>query len=683
MNHKLILRLALSVALIPVGVRAQQLQIEQKNNSWEVRIAGDNGATLSAPPEGLWSIATGWEGAWPSDWKNASPTAFQRSGDWEILTGTLDLPEGSWYLQDAYRQENGRVKCIRRFEWRGDRALEKVTLSVRWQVSARKVKAFLPGILYYGNPSGEKNGTDKVVVYHGEPGEAAILEEHRYPMPFACFECEQNGKFHGAVLHTLPSPVPGGNRKDQWWSLGVKSGEGIHELILLSGPVTYNGRKNVIKGLQTRPLPYGDTYTHIEPGTVIEKTFWLEIYGIEARGTAFQRPLYTSIDLFKPFYKEDLPSFQEIIRSKYKFAKSRWIEGKHYAGFNMYPPFEPPRIVMGWAGQCETPGYALQVLADDLNDDRIWEMVQRSLDHICSSPVGKNGFPVIYEVEKNRWKRPDPVSEGQAMNNIALAIREGRKNQKVDVSAWEVFLRRACDINSARILAESWNPINTAEAFYISPLLIASGLYQNEEYKKAALKAADYYAGRHLDMDEPYWGGTLDATCEDKEGAWGAFQGFLASYEYTKNPKYLRWARHAGDVTLSYTVVWDIPLPAGRLADHYLKTRGWTGVSAQNQHLDVYGVLIAPAFYKLGQLTGNEDLQRLAEVMYRSCGQMIDPNGSQGEQLLETNFIQRYRGDVETADNLRGGYSEDWTVFWITAHFLHAAADFELMGVEP
>ena len=29
----------------------------------------------------------------------------------------------------------------------------------------------------------------------------------------------------------------------------------------------------------------------------------------------------------------------------------------------------------------------------------------------------------------------------------------------------------------------------------------------------------------------------------------------------------------------------------------------------------------------------------------------------------------------------RGGYVEEWTVFWITAHFLTAAAKFEEMGV--
>ena len=97
--------------------------------------------------------------------------------------------------------------------------------------------------------------------------------------------------------------------------------------------------------------------------------------------------------------------------------------------------------------------------------------------------------------------------------------------------------------------------------------MLSYQLLGNDQYKLAAIKAADYYANRHLSMDEPYWGGTLNATCEDKEGAWGAFQGFLSVYELTHNSKYLKYAKHACDVVLSYAVVWDIPLPPGRLAD--------------------------------------------------------------------------------------------------------------------
>ena len=48
-------------------------------------------------------------------------------------------------------------------------------------------------------------------------------------------------------------------------------------------------------------------------------------------------------------------------------------------------------------------------------------------------------------------------------------------------------------------------------------------------------------------MDEPYWGGTLDARCEDKEGAWAALQGFMALYDVTGELAYLDAAIHAGD----------------------------------------------------------------------------------------------------------------------------------------
>ena len=659
---------------------AQSLNIQQNNGKFQVSIESKKAQKVNAPAEGLWSIATDWKEDWPANWYHASATKMEEIGDWKILSGSMKLPQGEWHLQDAYRHENGRVKCVRRYVWHGEAALENVTLSIRWKIKSNKVQGFLPGILYYGNPSGEKNGAHKVPVFHGMPGEAAIFEEHRYPMPFACLEWNKGGQFWGAALHSIPSPVVGGNKSDQWWSLGIQTNSNDSELILMSGPITYNGNKSVAKALQRASMPYNDTYMTVKPGMVIEKTFYLEVYETNAKGSAFQRPLYSSIDIFKPFYTEDLPTMGEIVKSKYEFAKTRWIEGKDYAGFNMYPDFERARIVLGWAGQSEAPVYALQVLADQLEDENVWEYVQKSMDHICTAPVSKNGFPVRYEVKKNAWERPDPVSEGQAMNSIALAIEVGRKNNKVNVTAWEEFLKKACDVHAARLLSETWNPKNTAESFYISPLLIAAELFGNESYKMAALKAADYYANRHLDMTEPYWGGTLDATCEDKEGAWGAFQGFMAAFKHTQKKKYLTWAQHAGDVVLSYTVVWDIPMPPGRMADHFFKARGWTGVSAQNQHLDVYGVLTTPEFYRLGQLTNNQDLMRLAAVMYRSCGQMIDPFGAHGEQIQQTNYTQL--GTEFDVMELRGGYSESWTVFWITAHFLHAAATLKEMGVE-
>jgi hypothetical protein len=269
---------------------------------------------------------------------------------------------------------------------------------------------------------------------------------------------------------------------------------------------------------------------------------------------------------------------------------------------------------------------------------------------------------------------------GQAMYNFAKAIETARKNNRYDISKWEVFLKKACDAAAARINSAEWYPVSTAEGFYAAPLAIASELFGMVEYRNAAIKVADHYANRHLNMQEPYWGGTLDASGEDKEGAWAAFQAFLSVYEMTGESKYLDYAKHACNVCLSYTVVWDIPLPAGRMAEKMFKTRGWTAVSPQNQHIDVFGVFFTPEIYRLGIITGDQKLMELAKVMFLSCGQLIDPYGSQGEQLQQTNYAQA--GDMSDVYRLRGGYVERWTVFWITSHFLNAAARFEELGVK-
>ena len=98
-------------------------------------------------------------------------------------------------------------------------------------------------------------------------------------------------------------------------------------------------------------------------------------------------------------------------------------------------------------------------------------------------------------------------------------------------------------------------------------------------------------------------------------------------------------------------------------------------------HIDVYGVLIAPFIYKLGKYTNNENLKKLSKIMYLSCGQLMDPYGSQGEQPQQTNYTQDPLAS-EDFKTFRGNYVEDWTVFWLTAHFLNGAAMFKEMGVE-
>ena len=642
----------------------------------------DGKEVASVPEEGLWSVATGWQNDWMSDWRHARPSATEKSGEWTIVKGQMELQGGTLFLRDAYRiTPDSLLHCVRRYEWQGTAPLQGVTLSVRWKVAGAALRPFLPGILYYGNKNGAKVNDRIIPVYSGAEGELAVFEEHRYPMPFAMLE--DNAGRYAVALHTTPSPVRGARRQDQWWSMGVEAQSDAGMLVLYSGPIGYNRRHSIAKALQQTPMAYTDTYIDMEPGQVIEKEFVLEAYPVSGRGTGFQRPIYTSLDRFRPYDADRFPSFDEIVQGKYRFSKSRWMElGGEAVGYNMYDMRSRKAVTMGWCGQADSPGYYLQMLGKRLADDSIPDKIQRSLDFLATSKVSpENGlFPVIYA--DGKWQGGgDPVSCGQAMYNFAKAIECARKGRKYDTRKWEDFLQAACRGVSHRILSDSWNPVSTNEGFYIAPLAIASRLFKERTFRQAAEKAAALYADRHLQMDGCYWGGTLDATCEDKEGAWAAFQGFLELYERLGEKKYLQWAKHAMDVCLSYVVVWDIPLPAGRMADHNFKSTGWTVVSAQNQHIDVYGVLFAPEVYKMGRYLKDDRLCRLAKVMYRTCYQLTDAYGSQGEQLQHTNFAQR--GHMDNVYKLRGGYSENWTVFWITTHFLNAAARFTEMGVEP
>lgn len=681
------LTLVLAVGLLAVGngriaaAGGASLRLDAASGQPVVLRLGDRG-WLASPPEGLWSVATTWTDGWPSGWVHAQPARVWQEGGWTRLAGRMELPEGPLELLDAYRMEDGAVRGVRRFTWLGKVELPHCTLSVRWVLpGVTHAKPLLPGILYYGNPSGARTGGGAVAVHAGIPGDSSLFEEHRYAAPFACVEWEADGGFHSAALHSRPSRVADGRYPDQWWSLGVMAHGDDTELALLSGPCAANGQHSVVKALQQKFLPYPDAWMTLRPGAVVEKTFLLEIQPRVQQGGGFRGPLDTALRWQPPFSLEGLPAFDQIIHDKYRFALSRFRDREKDAGFEMYPDYvDGTHYVMGWCGQAEALGGALIRLAPRLDDPQAVTRAVRSMDLLATAPFNDQGFLLKYTAETGRWSEQDHVSQGQAMEGFARAILAARERGGIDTRAWEAFLRQACTLHAARILRDDWRPVSTAEAFYVSPLGKGSRLLNEATFRRAALKAAEHYAQRHLDMREPYWGGTLDARCEDKEGALAGFQAFLAAYELTREPRYLDWAAHALDVALTYTVLWDIDLPPGRLRDHALKTRGWTVVSAQNQHLDVYAVLFTPEIWRMGDYLGRDDLKRLAAVMYRSCGQLIDPSGSQGEQVQQTNFGQS--GDLTDVFRMRGGYSEGWTVFWITAHFLNAAAEFEAMGVD-
>jgi hypothetical protein len=649
--------------------------------------------TLRSPDDGLWSIGTGWKDDTAERWQHASPASVSSLGPWQVVSGTVPTVDGEWTVSDQYRvDERGLIHAKRRWQYGGAKPSGPVVLSIRFamdRLEGQPLLPFLPGIQYFGNPSGTRIDSARVPTWSSEHGEVALYEEHRYPMPLAA--AGQDGQ-HVVALHSRPSRLPFAARDDLWWSLGLVETDSGTELVMQSGPVASNGRRGVVKARQTKFLPYPDAHlTGVEPGAVIEKEYWLQLTPDAARGHWFRHPLWSSIRLFDPVADQSMPSPVEVHSAKLRDTFGRWREDERSRGFRTRPPQAQPWFMMGWADRAEVPGHALLALDLSSSTDRpdLWKRrAALSLDFLCTSPPEQSnrgdGFSIVYDYDNGEWlARHNPLSQAQALLGIARAARtvQASESLRVDPSKWKEFLRLQLTTIRDRVTQPDWRPVSTNEAFAIAPLVIGSQLLEDQSMMSAARRIADHTIERHLDMQEPYWGGTLDARCEDKEGAWAALQGFAALYEAEHEPKYLNAAIHAADVCLSYLYVWDVELPAGRLADHAVKTRGWTGVSVQNQHLDVFGVVFTPVLWQLGEWTGNERYRQLARLMFVSCGQMTDlATGLQGEQLFQTNYQQHDATDA--VERMRGGYSERWNIFWITAHFLTAAAEFERLGVE-
>ncbi|RDV29357.1 hypothetical protein DXV75_02605 [Alteromonas aestuariivivens] len=643
---------------------------------------------LQAPREGFWSVGVNAGGLDELNFLHAQISEVSQYEDWTVYAGRLEMEGGNWLLRDSCQPQEQRIKCIRRFEWQGTHTLEQVVLSVRWQSPSAQAKTFLPGLVYYGNPAAKKMDPSRIAHMSQQAGEFVQFEEHRFPMPFAYLEWPQQEHYAGAAVHSLPSAVARGNRADLWWSLGTATAAGHSEIRLLSGPVGFNRTADVVKLYQKENAPYPNATMQVRPGDVIEKTYYLQADTFAQPGSGFRLPMYTSMDIFQPFDTRRYPTFDEVVGAKLAFSEKRFMQGEGYSGFNMFDHQFRRQIVMGWAGQSDAPGYYLLALGKAHGRQDWIEQGRQALDFLTQAPFDPNqGFALRYAVDDSKWSHYDHVSQGQALYMFAKAIETGRQIEGLDTAKWEQFFLRGAQWHAQNILKPQWSPLSTNEGFLVAPLALGARLFDNKELGLAAVKAADHYAKRHLSMDEPYWGGTLDAKGEDKEGAWAGFQAFMAVYDLTGEQQYLEYAQHAAEVMLSYTVVWDIPMPAGRLSDQGFKSTGWTAVSPQNQHLDVYGVLTTPWLNRLGQLTNDARLQQLARVMYLSCGQLIAPTGEQGEQIQHTNFVQskhniKLAGAQPDPGTFRGGYSEEWTVLWITAHFLTAAALLNEQGEE-
>ena len=640
-------------------------------NDGRLYLHDSSGKIWHSPLDGHWSIATDWQDNAPVNWQHGVIGKAVISGENWHLHGQIELPQGVCFCEDTVRWHNSAMLEIRR-RWRYcGKPQTDVTLSYRFQQDDVFADILMPGILYYGNPAGSR--TPGVVTLPKQYNSKGFFEEHRYPMPWIMAENAESV----AVLHTVPSAVPAASIDDLWWSLGCEYIDNGTELAGYSGFTAVNGNNNFVKSGQKRLELMKHRGMTLQDGAVIEKTFYLQF----ASGIPSGRGVQIAVDGALQLWQVEVLDIdlQEVIQRKYDYAvKHRYYDREEVSGalFNT-PENGIAEIVYGWCGRAEVMGFAAPVIGKKCHDRQAGERSERCFDFMCSAPKNAKGFLVRYNIEEQIWSDQDFVSQGQALTMLGRGLLERRSRNGKIKQQWMDFFLQVCTCMAKRIEQVDWHPVSTCEAFLALPLAIAHELSGQERFAAAALRIARHYMERHLSMQEPYWGGTLDASCEDKEAAAAAMEAFYAAWCLSGDAEYLAAAEHASAVCLSYVQCWKIPMKPGRLAEHDFNSLGWTAVSVQNMHLDVYGVWIAPLLWKIADALQRDSWKNLALAMFVNCGQLLDQQGSQGEQIQQTNFAQSKL--YSKLEDMRGGYVANWQVFWITAAFLSSAAEFELL----
>ena len=159
-----------------------------------------------------------------------------------------------------------------------------------------------------------------------------------------------------------------------------------------------------------------------------------------------------------------------------------------------------------------------------------------------------------------------------------------------------------------------------------SALVMGYRYFGKKQYLEAARKTVDYLE-KNIISKSDYFSSTLDANCEDKEAAIAAVTATYYMAAVTKGKerqRYIDLCEQAAYFALTWYYMWDVPFAQGQmLGDLGLKTRGWSNVSVENNHIDVF-VFELPHIVKwLGEQKGNTRFLKMHDVIFNSLDQLM------------------------------------------------------------
>lgn len=570
-----------------------------------------------------------------------------------------------------------------------------------------KNKVTIPHMIYNDNPSADP---ERTVPHIGEEaGGGIIVEEHRLPIPAVNVEWKTNGGCSYVTLLSKPQVVTGD--ESEYWSLGVVKEADGERITALSGPLMFNGMKDVVYGGRCTPLPYLQGYRYVRPNEGIEKTFYL-CWGDTEEGKGFRSLVSMGYALLEPKTTAQ-HSHEEMIAYKKNVLDTRYYKDADCCGYQTFGAANhfgnisrrPEYFLYGWTGQSVKLAWCECVLGLKNKETARLNRALEIVDFYIKNGQSKEQPGLLYGyylIEKKEWRNvwKDPTApfasriEGESLVDLLEILKLLRDNKHAVPQHWEQTVRDACEfLCSKKALTEdgiypmAWNAdgsvqtqmVNAAGMPCVWALVKASCYFEEERYLQEAIARYEVYYDLHMKtFDVPFARATMDAKCEDKEAGIYFFTTAAELYEMTREERFKKWASIAADWILTFVFFWETGFQKNSQCYAMgFKTTGWPGVSVQNHHLDVF----FPSYemYRFGIESGQAVYAEMGRHVSDALTYGVSTKegeydytviGEQGEHYYHTNYFQiKYPVILKCTCCYRGGM-QVWNPSWITAQVM-------------
>lgn len=178
----------------------------------------------------------------------------------------------------------------------------------------------------------------------------------------------------------------------------------------------------------------------------------------------------------------------------------------------------------------------------------------------------------------------------------------------------------------------------SSTATVIPLLLDLAKITKKDAYRVAAIRAGRFVRTHFVDKVK-HNGGIHDSIYAkpqliDHESIYFCCRALLSLYEDTKSAYFRTGAIHAAQLSASWVLLWDIPLPPkSTLARHGFRSTGWAGCDTPGAgYVHPMGIIATPDLVRIAQITGDTAFLDIAELCFMACNENV---GSKWGYALE------------------------------------------------